>query len=249
MRGDSTPLSVSPEIVYENSDFLAVNKPAGFLVHASKISNKKFQIAKKKEEKTLVDWLLVKYPEIVGVGDEPNLRPGIVHRLDKATSGVMVVAKTQEYFDYLKNLFQNKKIKKTYLAIVCGKLKNKKGVIDKPISLKPGTIKHTIFKGKMTKEAVTEYEVEKIFKDFSLLKVWPKTGRTHQIRVHLASLGNPVAGDQIYGGAKKYSAESLMLHALSIEFVSKDGKRINLETGLPTRFKDFMRRLEIGDWD
>ena len=247
----------SPQIIYEDQNFLAVNKPSGMLTHAAQTNADKTRTDAELE--TLVDWLFKKYPEIKGVGDpltssgQVNLRPGIVHRLDKDTSGVMLVAKTQGYFEYLKQLFQEHKIKKTYIALVYGVPKEKKGVINKPIALKPGTTKRSVFGGKMEKEAVTEYEQVKgfrlkvlggkkkkeieIFIDASLLRVWPKTGRTHQIRVHLASIGCPVLNDAIYASKKeKIGTGRLMLHALSLEFTSKEGKKIFIESALPEEF-------------
>lgn len=239
--------TLEPEVIYENKDFVAVNKPAGLLVHANKVSTKE-------KEETLVDWLVKKYPDIKGVGDEPEMRPGIVHRLDKDTSGVILVAKTQEYFNYLKNLFQEHKIQKTYLALVYGIPKEKKDRIDKPIALKPGTTKRSVHGGKMMKEAVTEYELvsSKEYSEFtggknkgknsyiiSLLRVFPKTGRTHQIRVHLASIGCPVLNDPIYAPKKeRVETERLMLHALSVEFISKDGKKILIESVVPKEFDE-----------
>jgi len=275
---------LEPKVIYEDKDFLAVNKPSGMLVHGTwsvKHGTSDSKRGLKKEsgdsrftiqglrERTLVDWVLERYPEIKGVGDPPSSRlggttdgqvtlerPGIVHRLDKDTSGVMLVARNQEYFEYLKKLFQEHKIRKTYIALVYGIPKEKKGVIDEPIALKPGTTKRSVFGGKMEKEAVTEYEQvigyrlkvlggrkkkEELI-DVSLLKVRPKTGRTHQIRVHLASIGCPVLNDPIYASKKeKVGSGRLMLHALSLEFTSKEGKKIFIESEEPAEFKELSR--------
>jgi 23S rRNA pseudouridine1911/1915/1917 synthase len=218
-----------PKIIYEDKDFLAVYKPAGLIVHKTK----------NKEEYSLVDWLIKKYPEIKNVGDEPILRPGIMHRLDKDTSGVMLVARNQKAFSYFKNLFQKHLIKKTYLALVWGRPKEKKGIIDKPIGLKSGTTKRSIYSFKMQKQAITEYKVLKSFKDetgnsFSFLEVFPKTGRTHQIRVHLKSIGHPVCGDKLYG-KKDDEFKRLMLHSLSLEF-SINNSKIKIESEIPKEF-------------
>ena len=226
------------EILYQDKNLIAVNKPARLLVHPTTAG----------KEKTLSDWLVKKYPEIKKVGDDPKNRPGIVHRLDKDTSGIIIVPRNQKYFEYLKNLFQERKIKKTYLALVYGEIKNKKGVIEKPISLKPGTTKRTVFKGKMEKPAVTEYEVLKFFHPhksatFSLLKVIPKTGRTHQIRVHLASIGHPIVGDSLYGPKKNpLGLERQFLHAKSLEFNLSEKHRIKLEADLPQELNNVLKK-------
>jgi len=280
-------LVLEPEIIYEDKNFLAVNKPAGMLTHVARThadgtrtdaeNNSRFTISSEggsafggqdSRERTLVDWLLEKHPEIKGVGDPladstSSLqassgqvifdRPGIVHRLDKDTSGVILVARNQEYFEYLKKLFAEHKIQKTYLALVYGAPREKKGRIDKPIALKSGTTKRTVHGGKMEKEALTNYELVRNIKyqitnnkksenAVSLLRVMPKTGRTHQIRVHLASIGCPVLNDPIYAPKKeKLGTGRLMLHALSVEFTSKDGKKVFIESEEPAEFKELSR--------
>ncbi len=230
---------MTPQIIYKDKNFLAVSKPAGMLTHqASDALEEKqafYGVSKRhiSEEKTLVDWLLKQCPEIKRVGDNLNIRPGIVHRLDKDTSGVILIPRNQNYFDYLKKLFQEHKIKKTYLALVWGNLKPKIGIIKKPISLKIGTIKRTVWSGKLTKDAITEYKVLKSGV-FSLVEIMPKTGRTHQIRVHLASIGYPIVGDSLYGTKKNpFNLTRQFLHAQSLEFNTSDGCRIKIEAELP----------------
>jgi 23S rRNA pseudouridine1911/1915/1917 synthase len=236
---------LTPKIIYENADFLVVNKPAGLVMHAAKVNPKKRIDEGKKAEPTLVDWLLAHYSEIKSVGDDPALRPGIVHRLDKETSGIMLVARNQESFERLKKLFQDHAIHKTYLALVFGVPKNESGTIDAPIGIKNGTLKRSIRSEKMAKPAVTDYRVIKKFaaseeneKSFSLLEVKPKTGRTHQIRVHLASIGHPIVGDRLYGPKKAQPdfATRMMLHATSLEFSDEKGRRFEFEAPPP---KDF----------
>jgi 23S rRNA pseudouridine1911/1915/1917 synthase len=227
---------MEPTIIYEDKDFLAVNKPSGLMVHPARVSDKKKM---KEKEPTLTDWLLLRYPEIKNVGDDPEFRPGIVHRLDKETSGVMLIPRNQKYFEYLKSLFKNHAIKKIYLALVLGVPKEQKGIINAPIGIKNGTLKRSVRSQKMTKDAVTEYKVLKTMRfpdavgndaPFSLLEVSPMTGRTHQIRVHLASIGHPVVGDFLYGPKKQPKwASRLMLHARSLEFVPRPGNFIKLE--------------------
>lgn len=217
-------------IIYETDDFLAVNKPAGVLVHPGRPGET--------EEGTVVGWLRREYPEIQGVGDEPQFRPGIVHRLDKDTSGILLIAKNQKSFEYLKHLFQTRGIQKTYLALVYGKVVGK-GTIDKPIGIKSGSVKRSVNAKdmKMVKEALTEYRAVKLFQKgtYTLLRVSPKTGKTHQIRVHLASIGHPIVGDMLYGKKKEnpFGLTRQFLHAESIEFTTPDGSRVHLEAELP----------------
>lgn len=245
------------EIIYETPDFLAVNKPAGLLVHPVKNS----------KELALTDWIFKKYPGIKEVGDDPKIRPGIVHRLDKDTSGVILICRNQKFFEYAKKLFQEHKIKKNYLALAYGEIKPKSGVIEKPISIKSDSIKRTIHKGKDEKAAITEYKVLEYFEilrlsaliphtilcgglsprksaTFSLLKVCPKTGRTHQIRVHLASIGHPIVGDSLYGPKENpFGLKRQFLHAESLEFNSTNGSRIKIESELPDDLKNILDKL------
>lgn len=228
-------------VIYEDKNFLALYKPAGVLVHQINLKSKTKNL---KPESILVDWLLKRFPEVKNVGDEPQTRPGIVHRLDKDTSGVILVARNQKYFDYLKNLFQTRQIKKTYLALVYGKLEPKTGVIKKPISFKLGSIKRTVWKGRLEKEAITEYKVIKFFPLFSLVEVMPKTGRTHQIRVHLSSIGHPIVGDSLYGPKENpFGLKRQFLHAKSLEFNTEEGKRIKIEAELPEELKNIIFKL------
>ena len=277
---------LEPQVIYEDENFLAVDKPSGMLVHAVRTNAEQTQNNAENFPRksalslresavpsgTLVDWLLEKYPEIKNVGDDPKTRPGIVHRLDRETSGVMLVAKNQEYFEYLKSLFQKRLIKKTYLAVVFGELAPQSGTIKKPIGLKSGTTKRSIYSGKMAKEAITEYRVKKYYelkeggkittiipqlwynrssenkkgvgRVFSLTEVRPLTGRTHQIRVHLASIGHPVVGDHFYGPKRQPDwATRLMLHSLSVEFAAAEGKVLKIEAEPPKEFNYLINGL------
>ncbi|MEX2032938.1 MAG: RNA pseudouridine synthase, partial [Candidatus Colwellbacteria bacterium] len=146
---------LEPRVMYKDKNFLAIDKPAGLLVHPTANS----------KENTLVEWLKKRYPEVTKVGDDPKTRPGIVHRLDRDTSGIMLVARNQEYFKYLKRLFSagggpasggQPLIKKTYRALVRGRVMPKKGIIEKEIKIKSGTVKRTVFKGRSEKAALTE---------------------------------------------------------------------------------------------
>ena len=226
-----------PEIIYTDKNFLAVNKPAGWLTHAAKRDD-----LHPTGVKILADWLAARYPEIKKVGNDPAWRPGIVHRLDQGTSGVLLIARTQIYFEYLTKLFREHQIKKTYLAVVYGRVAETHGIINKPIGIKSGSMKRSVHATKMLKESITEYEVVKYLKNqsgeiYTLLEVQPKTGRTHQIRVHLASLGHPIVGDALYGRKPKLAGPTrLRLHALSLEFSSSPGERLKLEAPAPADF-------------
>lgn len=237
------------KIIYEDENFLAINKPAGLLVHAVRHNPNKFKVKSslrrhesglEHESITLVDWLIQKYPEIKNVGDDPSVRPCIVHRLDKDTSGIMLIPKTQAYFEYLKSLFQEHKIKKQYLAIVWGKVKEKIGVIDKPIGIVSGSLRRSVHSKKMQKEAITEYMVKRELviagREATLLEVYPKTGRTHQIRVHLSAIGHPIVGDKLYGKNKPMITPRQLLHAESIEFAPCPGESLKLSVEPPEDF-------------
>ncbi len=223
--------------------FVVINKPAGLLVHVAP------HMKEQSTQPTLADWVKKHFPSATTVGDDPAYRPGIVHRLDKDTSGVMVIALTQDYFEYLKKLFADHAITKTYLAIVRGKVPGAGGIINKPIGITSGTTKRSTRSSKMAKEAVTEYEIIEQFERhhqwFSLLRVRPQTGRTHQIRVHLASRGWPVVGDPLYGGKQNYRlASRLMLHARTIAFDVVPGKRMEFTADPPPPFVDFYQKTE-----
>ncbi len=226
-----------PEIIFENKDFLAVNKPSGLMVHGVRVSPARQRDAARAAEPTLVDWLRAHRPEVGGVGDDPAIRPGIVHRLDKATSGVMVIAKTQDAFAYLKSLFQDRRMQKTYLALVFGVPHKAQGTIDAPIGIRNGSLKRSVHSSKMAKPAVTDYAVVRTWPGFSLLSLHPRTGRTHQLRVHLASIGHPIVGDPLYGKkAQPAFARRLLLHAAAIAFKDAEGSSFDFEAPLPPDF-------------
>ena len=209
-----------PKIIFQNKDFIVVDKPVGMAVHEGV----------KTDEPTIVDFLLVKFPEIKNVGDDPETRPGIVHRLDKETSGVMVVARNQKAFGQLKELFKNRQVEKKYLAVVHGRLKTKTGKIEGEMGRsKRDFRKQSLVRGKVKvrkeRYSLTLYKALKEFNDYSLLEVVPKTGRTHQIRVHLQSIGHPVVGDGKYT-FKKYKKNRyprMYLHASEISFEFEGG--------------------------
>ncbi len=208
---------MNPEIIFESPEFLVLNKPAGLLMHP--LPNRA------DTEPTLAGWLKEHYPETGGVGDAPDLRPGLVHRLDRDTSGLVLIARTAEAYPELKTMFQARQVKKIYLALVRGHVEREKNVIRKPLGIISGTTRRSVRSAKMAKSALTEYSVLEKFSapdggfKSSLLEVRPHTGRTHQIRVHLVSIGHPVLGDRLYGQRLQPEwVPRLMLHALRLEF-------------------------------
>ncbi|MEK7478986.1 MAG: RluA family pseudouridine synthase [Patescibacteria group bacterium] len=229
-------------ILLEEPDFAIIDKPAGLLVHKTPSG--------KQHEFALTDWVAKKYPETKSVGDDSKIRPGIVHRLDKETSGVMVIARTQKFFEYFKVLLQTGRVMKTYLALVHGEIA-KPQTINVPIGLISGKIKRSTRakKMKMVKEAVTEIEPIQLFEvrteQYTLLRVYPKTGRTHQIRVHLASIGRPIVADKLYGGKNResFGLDRHFLHASSLEFSASDGRRIKVESELPDDLQKVVKQV------
>ncbi len=259
-------------ILYEDRDCLVINKPAGIMVHSDG----------KSDEKTIADWVVEKFPETKEVG-EPFLRekegglvekiprPGIVHRLDKETSGALVIAKNQIFFERLKKQFQRQQIKKTYRALVYGHIpepraslaSGKRGIIDVPIGRSPRKIgSFTAGRGAKDpiKEARTEYiilnkffdtedenEQKKAEHQFTYLEVYPKTGRTHQIRVHLRYINHPVVSDRIYKGKKEMALglNRLALHSLSITFKSLEREDKTVFAPLPPDFEKVVRENNL----
>jgi 23S rRNA pseudouridine1911/1915/1917 synthase len=244
------------KVILEAPEFIAISKPAGVLVHPVRGPIGGRQSRRERTEavlSTVVDWLRGRYPEVFEVGDNREERPGIVHRLDKDTSGVLIVARTQAFFDYLKALFQLHEVAKTYLALVWGRTLPR-GVIDKPIGLKPGTVKHSTVarKMKMVKSATTEYKTlwTKPSGDgeYSFVRLTPKTGRTHQLRVHMASIGHPIVGDTLYSTrTNPWGLTRQFLHAESIEFSAPGGKRVRIEAGLPPELTAIIKKIDPDD--
>jgi len=223
--------SIKLKIVFENKDIIVIDKPAGLTVHP----------VNPEQDDTLVNGLIARYPEIKNVGEDP-LRPGIVHRLDRDTSGLMMAAKNNAAFIFLENQFQERRVIKKYLALVIGQVKDKKGIITKAISLsKKDHRKRSALLDAQAKKAWTEYKVLKSFKDYTLLEVELKTGRTHQIRVHLASIGHPIAGDKQYKFKRQPWPENLnrqFLHAAYLKFQLPDGKMMEFKSELPKDLKE-----------
>lgn len=240
------------EILFENDDVLVVNKPYGIMVHPDGHN----------EEPTVVDWFLERVPEAKGVGEKQQSpqgadleRSGIVHRLDAETSGVMVLVKTKEAYEHLKIQFHDRLTKKEYRAFVYGHMREKWGNISRPIgrSAKDFRLRSAQRGAKgMLREAETDWELvgkgEYKGEPFSYMKLKPKTGRTHQIRVHLKSIDKPIVCDMLYAGAKCESSNNLelsrlALHAHILELTLPDGETQRFIAPLPQEFEDAAERI------
>jgi len=217
IEAESIPLS----IVYEDSDLVVLDKPSGLVVHPSPSHPRH----------TLVNALLGYSSDLSGVGGV--VRPGIIHRLDKDTSGLMVIAKNDRAHQYVSAQIKERKVKKGYTALVWGTPKASNGVIDGPVGRDPLNRKRmaVVSNGR---ESITRYRVLKSSKEVSLLEIFPETGRTHQIRVHLLAIGHPLVGDAIYGPKKKVSISRQFLHAHILGFcLPIDGKFREFRSPLP----------------
>ena len=251
------PMDFDLKILYEDEDILVIDKPANLVVHPG---------AGHKQD-TLSNALIARYPEIINVGDPA--RPGIVHRLDEDTSGLIVAAKTTKGFEYMKNLFLTRDIQKEYLTLVHGIPVKMHDIINAPISRSATHVKMRVGQGK---EAVTEYRIlqtnaEQVkgsgsesgmaqsgsqglpVDEMALIRVKLHTGRTHQIRVHMAHIGHPVVGDQLYGGYFKQQDSQLInrqfLHATQLKFKLPNGTQIDLESPLPEELQKTLSQVGI----
>lgn len=223
------------DIVYENEDYAVINKQKNLIVHpAGSIVTG-----------TLVNALLFKYgyDGLSHIGGED--RPGIVHRLDKDTTGLMVIAKTNESYHYLKKLFETRQVRKEYLAIVFGNFKEKKGRIENYMDRDPHNRRKMAVRpnGRI---AISEYEVISETEGFSLVKVHIITGRTHQIRVHMTDLNHPLLGDPVYGNYKhKFNLDYPLLHCTHLSFTDKDGEKVSFDQEIPKDFEKYKNILGL----
>jgi 23S rRNA pseudouridine1911/1915/1917 synthase len=232
------PLNATPEdiplvILYEDVGVVAIDKPAGMVVHAGAGVH----------SGTLVNALLHRFGQLSGVGGA--LRPGIVHRLDRYTSGVMLVAKNDAAHRELAAQFAGREVRKTYLALVEGEVKGETGRIERPIARDP--VHRTRMTARLAsgRAAWSEYRVLRRWKDFTLLEVRIGTGRTHQIRVHLASLKHPVAGDTLYGAAAQKELGRFFLHAHRVEFRQpQTGEMVVVESPLAPELAAWLEKLD-----
>jgi 23S rRNA pseudouridine1911/1915/1917 synthase len=225
-----SPEAIPVKVVYEDDDLLVVDKPHGLTTHPSPGQT----------GHTLVNALLSYYPKLAEMGD--SLRPGIVHRLDKDTSGLIIVAKNSQAQLNLINQFKNHSVKKTYLTLVKGHLTPEQGIIEAPIGRDPADRKRmaVVTAGK---PARSEYKVVKYLKGYTLLEVKPETGRTHQIRVHLSAIGYPVVGDGVYG-VKVPFLKRQFLHAYRLSFnLPVSGERVEFKSELPEDVEEALKSL------
>lgn len=242
-------------ILYEDADCVVVDKPAGLMVHSDGRDKGPF----------LTDWVISRYPEAASVGEhtrtpagETIMRPGIVHRLDRETSGALIIAKTQKAHEFLKAQFQDRTVSKKYLAFVWGELKEEFGTITRPIgrsgsdfrkwSAQRGTRgesreAETYWTRLATQRVSIDIDGHQKEEPFTLVEVEPKTGRTHQIRVHFLAVHHPVVGDTLYAPKRPMvlGFARTALHARSLSFDNLEGKRISVKCPLP---EDFVRAAE-----
>ncbi len=237
---DPTPYDILPQnlnldIVYEDDDLLVVNKPKGMVVHP----------AAGNFDGTLVNGLMYHCKDNLS-GINGVMRPGIVHRIDKNTSGLLIVAKNDFSHNFLAEQIKEHSFTREYEAVVYGNLKNDNGTVNAPIGRHPVKRKQMAVTNTASRHAVTHYEVLERFGDFTHLKLMLETGRTHQIRVHMAYLGHPVAGDDVYGPKKVITAlNGQCLHAKKIGFIHPKTKEyLEFDSSLPEYFEKFIKKLQ-----
>jgi 23S rRNA pseudouridine1911/1915/1917 synthase len=265
----ATAEDIPLDVIFEDADLAVINKPAGMMVHAGSGQNEDAR-----NRGTLVNALLFRFKKLSATGGD--LRPGIVHRLDKDTSGLIIVAKNDRAHLALAEMFSSRQIKKTYIALVEGTVERAKGTINAAVGRDPlRRTRMTTHPQENARSAVSHYEVVRRlsnrFGRFTLVKVRIETGRTHQIRVHMASIGHPVVGDTLYGGSgqltdqvaaqaatskaarRKATPERLrlgrnFLHAAHLEFPHpKTGKLLSLDAPLPAELEEYLSRLDGGE--
>lgn len=221
-------------VIYEDKDIIVVNKPKGMVVHP----------ANGNPDGTLVNAILAMCKgSLSGIGGE--IRPGIVHRLDKDTSGLLIVAKNDEAHIKMSKQIQDRKVEKRYIALVRGNVPDNEATIDMPIA-RSKVDRKKMAVDKNGKEAVTHFKVLKRYGNYTLLEIKIDTGRTHQIRVHMSYIGYPVVGDSVYSSGKnEFGVEGQMLHARYLKFKHPiTGKELNLEAPLPEYFEKIIKQLE-----
>lgn len=229
------PENIPLQVLHADEHVLVIDKPAGMVVHpGAGVRNG-----------TLVNALLHRFPEIRDLGDEE--RPGIVHRLDKDTSGVMAVARSLEAYRELQRQFKTREVKKVYLALVWGRMPALEGRYDWPVGRHVKHGQRMSIKTRKPRTAVTEYRVKREYHEFTLLEIRPLTGRTHQIRVHLSAAGHPLAGDRRYGSSRKskYKFSRLFLHSHRLSFRHPStGEWMEFSSPLPEELDSVLASLD-----
>ena len=232
---DIVPTEIPLDIVYEDDDLLVINKPKGLVVHP----------AAGHADDTLVNGLLYALGDSLS-GINGELRPGIVHRIDKDTSGLLAVAKNDYAHTMLASQLKDHTMARTYDAIVCGSLKEDSGTVDAPIGRHPTDRKRMCVTQRNSKPAITHWEVVKRYRGYTHIRCHLETGRTHQIRVHMAYIGHPILGDTVYGHKKaELGQDSQCLHAGALCFRHpRDGRPVMVFAELPQYFRDVLDKLE-----
>ncbi|PYX27156.1 MAG: RluA family pseudouridine synthase [Acidobacteria bacterium] len=229
---DIEPQAIPLDVIYDDDDLVVINKPAGLVMHPGA----------GQRDQTLVNALLHRYPTLSGIGGKE--RPGIVHRLDKETSGCLVVAKNDEAHRGLSAQFAERNMEKIYLAIIAGKLRRIAGTIKEEIGRHPVDRQRMSVRSGRGREAKTEYRVVISSNEMTLVECRLHSGRTHQIRVHLQHIGHPVMGDKVYGGRFAKAFPRQMLHAWKLAFEHpRTGERKNFEAPLPEDFQKALKSL------
>ncbi len=232
---DIAPRQMSLEIVYEDADLLVINKPKGLVVHP----------AAGHQDDTLVNGLLhLLGDELSGINGQ--LRPGIVHRIDKDTSGLLAVAKNDLAHTVLASQLKDHSMARTYEAIVCGSFREDGGTVDAPIGRHPTDRKKMCVTARNSRDAVTHWEVVRRYRGYTHIRCRLETGRTHQIRVHMAHIGHPILGDTVYGHKnKELGLDSQCLHAGTLCFAHpRDGRPVIVHAPLPAYFTQVLEKLE-----
>jgi len=215
------------ETVYDDSDIKVVIKPAGMLVHPTSAHQ---------GEGTVVDAILAE------TTDDDRLRPGIVHRLDRNTSGLLVLAKSKAAKEYMQKQFQERKIQKTYIALVIGHLDQDEAIIKVPLGRsKTHPLKRIA--DPEGKEAITAYKVTDRIGNYDLVEAKPTTGRTHQLRAHFAHLGHPIVGDKLYGADAFLNLNRYFLHAAKLQFVAPNNTKVEVQSELPKELQDLLQKI------
>jgi 23S rRNA pseudouridine1911/1915/1917 synthase len=225
------------EVVYEDKDIIVVNKPKGLVVHP----------ANGNWDGTLVNAIMaICKDSLSGIGGE--IRPGIVHRLDKDTSGLLIIAKNDEAHLNMSNQIKDREVKKIYYALVRGVVAENEATINMPIG-RSNKDRKKMAVTRDGKEAITHFKVLERFNKYTLLEVKIDTGRTHQIRVHLSEIGHPVIGDEVYSNGKnEFGIHGQLLHAKSLDFKHPiTGKQMHLETDLPEEFQNVLQQLRANN--